>query len=281
MVHDGSVAVAGPADDCRLAARIGREARLELVFGVRGDQTVLEYGYAEPPFRVSRPFEERGALHVMLTSCGPGIFGGDCLRQHIRVQRGARVRLTSQSSVQAHPGSDGSMASFESRFEVEAGARLTCQWLPLIPFGGALVKQRMTVDVAAAGVLYWSDAFMAGRSGMGERWRFTRLDHELRLTRGATLEYLERYNLEPNASSPMNRWTAGHCTYFGSTIATGLVYAPQYLDALQAALTQAGGVHAAVDGLGPALTIARLAAASGPSFHAARAAIDASLLQNL
>jgi len=270
----------GCTDDCREAAVIGREARLELVFGTRGRRTVLRHGYAEPPFRLSRPFEEAGTLHVILTSSGPGIFGGDCLRQHIHVERGARVRLTSQSSIQAHPDCDRSIASIDSRFEVEDAARLACQWLPLIPFAAATVKQRIAVDLAATGSLYWSDAFMAGRSGMGERWRFRRLDHELRVKRAATLEYLERYDIEPGARSLTNRWTAGDCAYFGSTIVSGPVYSTERLDALHAALAEAG-VHAAVDGLGPSLTVARLASASGPCFHAARAAIDATLLQHL
>ena len=43
-----------PAVDRRDAGEVGRHARLELVFAVRGGRTVLAHAYAEPPFRVGR-----------------------------------------------------------------------------------------------------------------------------------------------------------------------------------------------------------------------------------
>ncbi len=38
---------------------------------------------------------------------------------------------------------------------------------------------------------------MSGREGRGERWAFETLEHELAVTCGGTLAYLERYRLEP------------------------------------------------------------------------------------
>ena len=242
---------------------------------------MLVHGYAEPPFRVSRPFERGGELHMMLTSSGPGIFGGDRLHQDIRVAPGARVRLTSQAAIQIHPGSTTSAALLVSRFELADEARLACQWLPAIPFASAQFEQRIAVDIAASGVLYWSDAFMAGRAAMGERWQFAQLAHELRIARAGVLEYLERYDIEPSAAGLQRRWIADDAAYFGSVVVSGVPCSRDRVEALHTALTLNAAVRAAVDGLGPALCVARLVSASGPAFHAARAALDSAVHESL
>ena len=66
---------------------VGRHARLEIRFAWRGGRTVIAEAYAEPPFRVGRCFQEGSSLHMIMTSSAPGIFGGDCLQQTIRVMR--------------------------------------------------------------------------------------------------------------------------------------------------------------------------------------------------
>src|SRR3981081_3974478 len=92
--------------DQRTASAVGRHARLELTFAYRMGRTVLREAYAEPPFRVGRCFPEGRDLHMIVAASAPGVFGGDCLQQTIRVERGARVRLTSQSALQVHPTPD-------------------------------------------------------------------------------------------------------------------------------------------------------------------------------
>jgi len=259
---------------------VGCEARLELVFGTSRGRTVLVHGYAEPPFRLSRPFERSDELHMILTSSGPGIFGGDLLRQTVRVERGANVRLTSQSAVQIHPDCSDRTASLVSRFDVADGARLTCQWLPLIPFAGARFDQHIAVDLAPSSGFYWSDAFMAGRSGCGENWRFTRFGHELRIARAGVLEYLERYEIDPTVGHPENRWLAGDDVYFGSTVSSGMRLPHEIVETLHCALGAQEAIHGAVGAIGPALFVARLSSASGAAFHGARALIDRTLALN-
>src|SRR5207237_5997224 len=56
---------------------------------------------------------------------------------------------------------------------------------------------------------YWSDGLMSGRVSKGETWRFHSIDHELRLTVGRSLGYLERYRLVPAERDPRQRWLAG------------------------------------------------------------------------
>ena len=208
-------------------------------------------------------------VHLILASTGPGIFGGDTLVSTIRVESGARVRLTSQSSLQVHPSRDGQVASIESCYRVEAGAHLQCEWDPAIPFPLARLRQRIRIEMDQDATLFWSDALMAGRYARGERWQFALMDHEICLRRADRLAYMERYRLEPEAhlDSP---WCAGTASYFGSVLGVDPTRTRADAERLDTLLQEVGGVTAGADLPGDALLLARLMSDGGPAFHAAR-----------
>jgi urease accessory protein UreH len=261
----------GSAVDGRAASDVGRIARLELVFSLRRGRTVLTHGYAEPPFRIGATLSDSHRARMILAWSAPGVFGGDCLEQRVCVERGASVSLTSQSALQAHPSPNGAIATIRTIVEVEDGAELRCEWDPLIPFSGVRVSQRYDVRLAPASALYWSDAFMGGREGRGERWAFRALDHELAISCGGILAYLERYHLEPGQQPLTAPWVASDCCYFGTVVARGCV--PRVPDTLQQELAGFDGVRGAVDLLDPRLALVRLMAARGTPFHEARALV--------
>jgi len=256
--------------DVRLPSSIGRHARLELAFEVRRGRTILAHAYAEPPFRVGRTFELDDAAYVILGCTGPGIFAGDTLRQSVRVAGGARVVLVSQSALQAHPSSAAAAASIAHDYEVDADGELCCQWDPVIPFAGARLEQRFAINLDASARLLWGDAIMAGRVRRGEAWRFESLVHELRLTVGGSLAYLERYALAPRDRHVEQRWLAGPARY----LATALVHheraTAEAAEALQCAAGQ--DVAAGVDLIQPRTIAARIMARDGAPFARARAA---------
>jgi urease accessory protein UreH len=255
--------------DARPGPVIGRHARLELTFEVRQGRSVLSHAYAEPPFRVGRWFAEGSAVHVIMASSAPGIFGGDRFEQTVRVGPGASVRLTSQSAIQVHPSPDGTLAEYTARYEVEDGASLWCHWDPLIPFAGARLTQRIGVRLRRHGSLYWSDAFTAGRQAKGEAWRFAELANEFELWRDEALTYLERYRIMPDDQAPTGRWTAGGASCFGTTLVSVPGLDPAAAENAHLALRQFDGCDAAVDVCDGTL-IGRLMAASPVPFRAAR-----------
>jgi urease accessory protein len=263
--------------DRRPASRVGRHAKLELVFAYRNGRTVLAESYAEPPLRVGRCFPEGEGLHVILASSAPGVFGGDSFEQSFRVERGARVRLTSQSALQVHATADGSVARLLSTYHIGHDARLECHWKPLIPFADARIDQRIAIDLTDNGYLYWSDALMSGREARGEQWKFAALAHELTVSRAGSLEYLERYHVEPNAEDVSRPWVVGAASYLGTTLMTGREIDVDTAERLHEELGALGGVRAAVDGLDRRLLLVRLMAQSGPPFHEARVRVDRAL----
>ncbi len=206
----------------------------------------------------------------MLASSAPGLFGDDLFEQHVTVERGARVCLTSQSALQVHPSVSGRPGIIRSTFEVEDEAELSCHWDPLIPFAASRLMQQIVVRLAPSARFVWNDAFMAGRTGAGERWQFASLGYELRVTRANALEYLERHRIEPSGDRVDTPWIGAECVYFGTILASGWAVPDGAAEALQKGCGAGDVLLPAVDRLSPRLLIARLAARSGPPFHDAR-----------
>jgi len=270
---DSARAALRSVGDDRTAVEVGRRARLELTFGRRGDRTVLLHSYAEPPFRVGRVLPDGDAVHLILSSSAPGIFGGDVLQQTVVVQSGARVRLTSQSAMQVHAKDNAAVATLTSTYRVDAGGCLQCEWDPVIPFPAAQLDQRIFIDLAGDAMLLWSDALMAGREASGERWRFLSLAHELRLVRDGTLAYLERYRIAPGTDRPGHRWMADNGCYFGTLLATGGAVGRALAADAHREIAQYESIRGSADWLDEWLLLARLVSADGRSFHHARQAV--------
>ena len=270
---DSARAVVRSLGDSRGIEAIGRHARLELRFERRNGRTVLADSYAEPPFRVGACFEERDGLHLIMASCAPGIFGGDCLNQRIDVGPGARVRLTSQSAIQVHASRDGDAARLSSVYHVAGDGELRCQWDPLIPFADARLEQQIAVHLSPDARLEWSDALMSGREARGERWRFLSIEHELRVSRRGRLEYLERYGIAPADGRVVGPWVAGGASYFGTTLLSGWEHEAEEIDARHRRLVAVEGIQAAADLLDRRLLLVRLATSSGRAFREARGTV--------
>lgn len=260
--------------DRREPAAIGRRARLELIFGTVRGRTQLVHGYAEPPLRIGRALSwgDRG-VQVILASSAPGVFGGDRFEQHVIVERGARVLLTSQSATQVHPSSPSRLAQIRARFVIDDEATLACHWDPLIPFAGSQLDQKLDVTLAPTGRLAWSDGLMAGRAGRGERWVFDAIAHELRIHRAGRLEYLERQQLRPSEDPLTGPWAAGSMCYLGSTVISGWPVTAEHAERMHQACVGERGLQAAVDLVEPRLLLARFASEDGPAFHHARARV--------
>lgn len=258
---------------------MGRRARLELVFARREGRTVLVHAYAEPPFRVGRTFAEGDAAHLILASSAPGVFGGDELEQHITLEAGARVRLTSQSSLQVHASPAGGIGRLHSTYRIEDEAALACDWHPVIPFADARFDQRVSIDLGGRASICWSDAFMAGRVGSsgldggapaGECWAFAELSHELKVVRDGRLEYVERYRIQPGEHSIEATWVAGSARYLGTILLSGRPIEASTIARLHERLSSVLGIRAAADRLEDRLCLVRLAGESGVPFREAR-----------
>jgi urease accessory protein UreH len=282
---------------------VGREARLELVFEQRRGRTIVAHAYVEPPFRIGQSFAIDDAAYVIIVCSGPGIFAGDTLRQSVRVERGARAVLTSQSALQVHPpqvrlkldATCEDVATINHSYHVDEDAELHCHWDPVIPFADSSLVQQFDLDIETGSRLYWSDALMSGRASRGEAWRFRELAHELRLRVGGSTKYLERYRLTPGERDVTRPWIAGDAQYFATTLVHHPGVTAEHVEALHRDLAAArlkprapsdeprapGDARVAIDRLDSSLMVARVMSAGGAAFATARAAIRGAVLDTI
>jgi urease accessory protein UreH len=111
---------------------------------------------------------------------------------------------------------------------------------------------------------------MSGRQARGERWKFASLAHELSVSRDGSLEYLERYRIQPSDLPVSRPWAAGDASYMGTTLMTGRPIEPGVAERIHVELGRLAGVRAAADRLDDRVLLVRLLSISGPEFHEAR-----------
>jgi urease accessory protein UreH len=244
-------------------SNVGRSGRLELTFALQNGQTRLRDAYCEVPFKVTRVLNSpQRVAHLILMQCTAGLFGGDDVDCEIRVESGARVRITQQSATKVHPSQDRRVSQ-RHRIFVEPRAELQLYLEPVIPFANSRLRQSMLLDVAQGGMLYFWEGFMTGRVGRGEAWQFREFASETQLYSDGRLAYLDRFHLLPD-SLPRSAWAMGNHNYSGTGLYVG-ERAGDVASKLHQILPEAG-----VDSLSDYVTAARVVSPSGPNFHHCR-----------
>jgi len=161
--HDARVE-AGPHDAQWEPAPAGRwEARLELGYAARGDQTVPVLRRHVGPLRVQRHFVPEPGLceHVIVHPPG-GIVGGDRLGIDVEVGAGAAVRLTTPGATKWYR-SAAAEAEQDTLLRVRSGGRLA--WMPQeqIVFSGARARSALRIEAEAGATFIAWDVTVLGR----------------------------------------------------------------------------------------------------------------------
>lgn len=244
-------------------SEVGRCGRMELTFVLQDGRTVLRDSYCEVPFKVTRILNSNQSIaHLILMQCTAGLFGGDDVECTIRVEAGARVRITQQSATKIHPSQDR-LVTQRNRIFVGAGAELQLYLEPVIPFADSRLSQRTTLDIEPGGNLYFWESFMTGRIGRGESWQFREFVSETQLCSEGRLTYLDRFHLLPN-SLQRSVWAMGNHSYSGTGLFVG-EHAGCFASKLHQILPEAG-----VDSLADDVAVTRVVSGSGPDFHRCR-----------
>jgi urease accessory protein len=164
------------------------EARAEIGFALRGGVTRLERSLAEPPLLVQRALYLDGSLPDMaflfLLNPTPGIFQGDVQRIRVQAGPGTRVHLTTPSATKIYAMPDRGARQY-LELGLAAGAYLEYLPEPLIPFRGARLVQRATVNLCDRSVLVLGEIVLPGRTAGGESFAYHSLDRRLTIV-GAT-----------------------------------------------------------------------------------------------
>lgn len=250
-----------------VAARVGRDGSLKLVFERRGAATVLAACRSTLPLQVLAPvaLDDPAAVVSMLNPTG-GVLGGDRLAVDIDVGPGAHACLTTPSATRVYRTS-GAPAVQTVHARLAPGA--VCEWVPdhTIPSPRAVLEQRLLFEVAEGATLLAVDAWAAGRVARGEAWSFTRLDSALTVGDAAGLVLYDRFVLDGGAGWSRLGFAEGH-PYFATVAVVTDVPLDDLLDGLSTPMA-ASDAHVGAARLSRRGTLVRCLARSAPALTSA------------
>ena len=137
---------------------------------------------------------------LQILNVGPGIMAGDSFELSLRVERGAKVVIISQSATKLHTMPAGS-ARQTLKVIVEAGGELEYYPGLVIPYRDAEFVQTTDVVLQQGARFGMLERLSAGRVAFGEAFSFRRLSNRLKIRREERLVYADGLELSTHAAS--------------------------------------------------------------------------------
>lgn len=177
---------------------VGRVGELKLDYAKYDHRTVIAHSYFTTPWKLLPPIylDDTGAAYTLLVNPSGGLVGGDHLSIDMSLDRDAHVLISSSSANRVYR-SEGKLS--EQIINIMVGPDAILEWLPehTIPFAGSRFRQTIHAVLAPGATMILWDAVASGRIARQERWAFTDLENEIRITTASGSSLLERYVLDP------------------------------------------------------------------------------------
>ncbi len=159
-----------------------------------------------------------GMPWVILQNPTGGIFPGDRLDVRIDLEAGARAHVRNQSATKIYAG-DGDAARQNVAVALADGAVGEFLGDVLIPHAGSSLVQSLALDVAPTARMIYAETLAAGRVAHGERFAFTRVRLETRVSVAGVLASWEVLDLDPHRRHPARRGLFGSATHLTTILA--------------------------------------------------------------
>jgi urease accessory protein len=173
----------------------GLSGHLHLICAIdsRGCPALREQSFAAP-MHLTKPYLDSGALIVNAVNQTAGLISGDQIQWSIRVEKGARMVLTSPSASRAHRMLLG-RAVQQQAFHVERDSFLEVWPELFIPHAGTSYVQKTRIDLEENASLFFFETLAPGRAASGEIFRFDLLDWETEIFLKGKKVVREKYRL--------------------------------------------------------------------------------------
>ncbi len=177
---------------------VGRVGELRLDYAKPDRRTIISHSYFTTPWKLLPPIylDDTGTAYTLLVNPSGGLVGGDRLSIDMNLNRDAHVLISSPSANRVYR-TEGKIS--EQHINITVGSGAILEWLPehTIPFAGSRFRQILHATLAPGATLLLWDAVASGRIAREERWAFTDLENEIRITTASGSSLLERYVLDP------------------------------------------------------------------------------------
>lgn len=176
---------------------------------------------SQTPWHLLPPIylDETGSAYTLLVNPSGGLVGGDHLSIDLTVGPEAHVLISTPSATRVYRSLS---AASVQEVDITVGVGGILEWAPehTIPFAGSRFRQAIDVKLAVGATLLLWDAIASGRIARGERWKFTRLVNEIRITTASGASVREHYELAP-ADTRSGIGLAEEWDYVGSLFVIG------------------------------------------------------------
>jgi urease accessory protein len=181
-----------------LTESVGRAGELRLAYAKRDGRTIIARSHCTTPWHLLPPIylDDTGAAYTLLVNPSGGLVGGDRLSIDMSLGEEAHVLISAPSANRVYR-SQGEVSIQEIEITIGAGAVL--EWIPehTIPFAGSRFRQTIHATLEPGATIVLWDAIASGRIARDERWAFTSLENEIRITTAPGQSLVERYALDP------------------------------------------------------------------------------------
>jgi urease accessory protein len=217
-----------------LTESVGRAGELRLEYAKRDGRTIIARSHCTTPWHLLPPIylDDTGAVYTLLVNPSGGLVGGDRLSIDMRLGEEAHVLVSAPSANRVYR-SQGEVSIQEIEITIGAGAVL--EWLPehTIPFAGSRFRQTIHATLEPGATIVLWDAIASGRIARDERWAFTSLENEIRITTAEGQSLVERYALDP-ATDLGSVGLAAQWNYVASLYVVNDTVAPEVWSRLEA-----------------------------------------------
>lgn len=177
---------------------VGRVGELQLNYARQGRKTVIARSHCTSPWHFLPPIslDDTGAAYTLLLNPCGGLVGGDHLSVNMTLDAGTHVLISTPSANRVYRSlSEVAVQTVD----ISVGPGAVLEWVPepTIPFAGSRFRQSIHVKLAAGAIVLLWDIIASGRIARGERWAFTNLENEIRITAASGASVMERYDLRP------------------------------------------------------------------------------------
>lgn len=178
---------------------VGRVGELKIDYAKPDHRTIISHSYFTTPWKLLPPIylDDTGAAYTLLVNPSGGLVGGDHLSIDMHVGQDAHVLISAPSANRVYR-TEGKVS--EQHVNISVGPGAVLEWFPehTIPFAGSRFRQTLRATLAPGATLLLWDAVAAGRIAREERWAFTDLENEIRITTASGRSLHERYVLVPD-----------------------------------------------------------------------------------
>jgi urease accessory protein len=257
----------------RIPASLRTQGAIRAAFRAENGQTFFTQLHESGGWRLKHPRSAAGYEAVIINS-GGGLASGDSVDLAFSVAAHADVTVTTQAAEKVYRGTPAAQSTIA--IDLEPNARLDYLPQETILFGGAALRRRFKVDMAADARLLMVEVVVFGRLARGETTIEGAFHDSWRIRRAGALVFADETRLEGAIGQMLDRPAIGKGARATALVLFIAPEAPASLDALREEFARCSDLVEAGASALNGLVVARLAA---PSPEPLRAAILAAMVR--